>query len=400
MPCGASYAFNTIVTLTAVPDPGSTFAGWGGGCANVGTNPTCAVGLPGDRFAFAYFTKTPGTIATTYYHTDVVGSVRALSDQTGATVIRHDYLPFGEDTQPLAGDPLRFAGKELDPESALMNFEARYYRNTWGRFTQVDPIAGSPADPQSWNRYAYARNAPARFVDPNGEQYRVGIDCPFAGDGSRACPSEPPGPFGGPYGNFGGGFGTGSDKCDWGPCGLRKVVPHVIWGRRFLPAPKPAGDNDHTESSDGAADDNNNHHDPDPNKPCDSPPAPPGVDLKKNISAAESVRAFSGAMGEPWLKYFWFAEMSDTGRPFDFKKGGHKEFQDYGNWHYGVLGAALHIPEDVLFRGAGYVQWRNRGPNYDPAWGVPWGSAPYGDDPERDVPWIATGYNYYKSCNG
>jgi RHS repeat-associated protein len=171
MPCGASYAFNTIVTLTAVPDPGSTFAGWGGGCANVGTNPTCAVGLPGDRFAFAYFTKTPGTIATTYYHTDVVGSVRALSDQTGATVIRHDYLPFGEDTQPLAGDPLRFAGKELDPESALMNFEARYYRNTWGRFTQVDPVHVEAAllDPQQWNRYAYARNNPLAYGDPDGQ---------------------------------------------------------------------------------------------------------------------------------------------------------------------------------------------------------------------------------------
>jgi RHS repeat-associated protein len=175
MPCGASYAFNTIVTLTAVPDPGSTFAGWGGGCANVGTNPTCAVGLPGDRFAFAYFTKTPGTIATTYYHTDAIGSVRALSDQTGATVIRHDYLPFGEDTQPLAGDPLRFAGKELDPESALMNFEARYYRNTWGRFTQVDPVLSAAAlgDPQQWNRYAYAGN-PLRFIDPTGLE----MQCP------------------------------------------------------------------------------------------------------------------------------------------------------------------------------------------------------------------------------
>jgi RHS repeat-associated protein len=101
-------------------------------------------------------------VATTYYHTDVIGSVRALSDQTGVTVLRHDYLPFGEDTQPLTGDPMRFAGKELDPESALMNFEARYYRNTWGRFMQVDLVHVEAAllDPQQWNRYAYARNNP------------------------------------------------------------------------------------------------------------------------------------------------------------------------------------------------------------------------------------------------
>jgi RHS repeat-associated protein len=169
MPCGASYALNTVVTITAVPDPGSTFAGWGGGC--LGTQPSCGVTLAGDRFAFAYFTKTPDTVATTYYHTDAIGSVRALSDDTGATVIRHDYLPFGEDTQPLTGDPMRFAGKELDPESALMNFEARYYRNTWGRFTQVDPVPGSLTDPQRWNRYAYAGNNPLRFTDNSGLSY-------------------------------------------------------------------------------------------------------------------------------------------------------------------------------------------------------------------------------------
>jgi hypothetical protein len=144
MPCGASYALGTVAWITAVPDPGSTFAGWGGGC--LGPQVTCGVTLNGDRYTFAYFTKTPGTVATTYYHPDAIGSVRALSDQTGATVIRHDYRPFGEDTQPLAGDPMRFAGKELDPESALMNFEARYYRN----------------------RYAYAGNNPLRFVDPFG----------------------------------------------------------------------------------------------------------------------------------------------------------------------------------------------------------------------------------------
>jgi RHS repeat-associated protein len=85
-------------------------------------------------------------------------------------VLRHDYLPFGEDTQPLTGDPMRFAGKELDPESALMNFEARYYRNTWGRFTQVDPVHVDAAlfDPQQWNRYAYARNNPLAYGDPTG----------------------------------------------------------------------------------------------------------------------------------------------------------------------------------------------------------------------------------------
>jgi RHS repeat-associated protein len=106
--------------------------------------------------------------------------VRAITDETGAVVSRHDYLPFGEDTQPLTGDPMRFAGKELDPESALQNFEARYYRNTWGRFTQVDPVDGSLSDTQSWNRYAYARNNPLRFTDPSGLSYSGQVLLPDA----------------------------------------------------------------------------------------------------------------------------------------------------------------------------------------------------------------------------
>jgi RHS repeat-associated protein len=100
----------------------------------------------------------------------VVGSVRALTDQTGAVVLRHDYLPFGEDSQSMFGDPMRFAGKHLDPETALHYFEARYYRQTWGRFSQVDPlhVGAALTDPQQWNRYAYARNNPLAWGDPSG----------------------------------------------------------------------------------------------------------------------------------------------------------------------------------------------------------------------------------------
>jgi hypothetical protein len=41
-----------------------------------------------------------------------------ITDATGAVVIRHDYFAFGEDTLPMTGDPRRFTGKELDPETA------------------------------------------------------------------------------------------------------------------------------------------------------------------------------------------------------------------------------------------------------------------------------------------
>ena len=72
---------------------------------------------------------------------------------------------------PVSGDPLRFAGKELDPETAMAYFGARYYRQTWGRFATIDPLAGDPSDPQSFDRYIYSRNNPLRFVDPSGMKY-------------------------------------------------------------------------------------------------------------------------------------------------------------------------------------------------------------------------------------
>ena len=47
---------------------------------------------------------------------------------------------------------------------------ARYCSPTLGRFLSTDPKQRRSAamKPQTWNRYAYARNNPVKFVDPNG----------------------------------------------------------------------------------------------------------------------------------------------------------------------------------------------------------------------------------------
>lgn len=42
-----------------------------------------------------------------------------------------------------------------------------------GRFTSADPATGSPSDPQSWNGYAYARNNPLLYTDPDGQTFRI-----------------------------------------------------------------------------------------------------------------------------------------------------------------------------------------------------------------------------------
>lgn len=107
-----------------------------------------------------------------YYHLDALGSVRAVTDQSGTVIERHDFLPFGDEVNPPVGpQPRQFTGKERDSETGLDYFGARYFSGKTGRFTSVDPVytwRENLTDPQRWNRYAYVRNNPLRYTDPDG----------------------------------------------------------------------------------------------------------------------------------------------------------------------------------------------------------------------------------------
>jgi RHS repeat-associated protein len=108
-----------------------------------------------------------------YFHSDVIGSVRLVTDANGQVVERYDYLPFGDPStaSPTGTETRRFGGKERNAETGLDYFGARYYSSQTGRFTSVDPVLdmkGALIDPQQWNRYTYVRNNPMRYVDPDG----------------------------------------------------------------------------------------------------------------------------------------------------------------------------------------------------------------------------------------
>ena len=117
------------------------------------------------------------TTVVEYYHTDSVGSVRAVTDQSGTVIRRHDDDPFGQEfpTSPSGTDALRFTSKERDDLTGLHYFGARYYAAQTGRFTTVDPARDwrvTILQPQRWNRYAYAGNNPLRYIDPDGREIR------------------------------------------------------------------------------------------------------------------------------------------------------------------------------------------------------------------------------------
>ncbi len=67
--------------------------------------------------------------------------------------------------------------KERDNETGLDYFGARYFSSTQGRFTSPDEFwkDSQIGDPQSWNKYAYVRNNPLRYVDPKGEKATVKV---------------------------------------------------------------------------------------------------------------------------------------------------------------------------------------------------------------------------------
>jgi len=105
-----------------------------------------------------------------YYSSDHLGTPRLAS---GALSETHKYQPFGQEiTSPFGNQPLKLATMERDVSSGIDYDHARYTSPIQGRFLSPDKLQGKILDPQSWNRYAYARNSPLKFVDPNGLEVR------------------------------------------------------------------------------------------------------------------------------------------------------------------------------------------------------------------------------------
>ena len=144
--------------------------------------------------AFAVKVMRAGSPAptTSYYHTDHLGSVTALSDERGhvvgpawgggnATVLGYD--PWGARREPggrpgegmsfqLQAGHREFTGHETIPGVGLVNMNGRVYDPALGRFLSPDPNVQFVGDLQSYNRYSYALNNPLRYTDPTG--YSIG----------------------------------------------------------------------------------------------------------------------------------------------------------------------------------------------------------------------------------
>jgi RHS repeat-associated protein len=133
-----------------------------------------------------------------FYHGDHLGSSNMITDSKGAIYQHLEYFPYGETWIEEGGSyggntpGYKFTGKELDPETGLYYFGARYYEPVISRWISADPILdrylpettslphdlpgfGGIYNPINMSFYDYGAQNPVKFVDPDGNVIIVPI---------------------------------------------------------------------------------------------------------------------------------------------------------------------------------------------------------------------------------
>lgn len=67
-----------------------------------------------------------------------------------------------------------FTGQEIDIDTGLYYYGARYYNPHSGRFISADSVIDGVKNPQGYNRYSYVQNNPITYNDPTGH-WSVGL---------------------------------------------------------------------------------------------------------------------------------------------------------------------------------------------------------------------------------
>jgi RHS repeat-associated protein len=98
---------------------------------------------------------------------DRQGSIVNLVNEQGAVVNHFVYDSFGNRTGSTTADfRFGYTGRELDTETGLYYYRARYYDPAVGRFVSEDPIGFSAGDT---NLYRYVGNNATNYTDPSGK---------------------------------------------------------------------------------------------------------------------------------------------------------------------------------------------------------------------------------------
>ena len=104
-----------------------------------------------------------------FYHPDHLGSSSYITDREGRVTQHTEYIAFGEvlfeEHSTSKTMPYLFNGKELDSETGLYYYGARYYDPKVSLWLNVDPLAEKYPHVSP---YTYTLNNPIKFIDPDG----------------------------------------------------------------------------------------------------------------------------------------------------------------------------------------------------------------------------------------
>jgi RHS repeat-associated protein len=126
-----------------------------------------------------------------YFHPDQIGSSNYITEADGQIFQHLEYFPFGEtwveEKSNTQNTPYLYAAKELDEETDLYYYGARYYdprTSVWqsadpalykylpqrpGGQAETLPAQGGVYMPGNLNLYDYVRENPVQYTDPSGQ---------------------------------------------------------------------------------------------------------------------------------------------------------------------------------------------------------------------------------------
>ena len=115
------------------------------------------------------------TTGSEYFLGDALGSVRQLTDESGALIPAKTYDPFGvvRTTSGTEQSSYGFTGEMSDP-TGLVYLRARYYSPINGRFLTRDTWAGDVKRPLSFNKWGYVEDNAVNRIDPSGHTPECG----------------------------------------------------------------------------------------------------------------------------------------------------------------------------------------------------------------------------------
>ena len=292
--------------------------------------------------------------AVYYHHTDHLGTTRAVSDENGAVVWEAETEAFGSvlsenGTKVFTAS---YTGKLYDEDAGMYYFNARWYDAEIGRFVTEDPAR----DGANW--YAYCGNNPLTRLDLDGlferkfnsDNVDLGYGIVEKGD-----------TFNDIYNSL---AHEGVTREEFAKANGIKNMDHIVVGQEIK------------------------------------------YDFNSPESDLNMIRKNVGNMENHTLDLLYFNNMVKTGGPWDFKNVRNSEHRNYywfgddfvtaeefGNLHYGIVGAAAGIPTDLLLDAPGPSQvksLRNNPINTSLAW-----ISTNFDDP-RDTKNILKGINSYR----